>query len=354
MKVSPAVLVIALCWLIGCRRAPGSNTRGPVDEARAVTNGGSPPAGASPSRAPARRTRLVLASSGERGAKRALWSVSADGKTAEVPFPSAVLAETVGREGAGSDAALPSPDGARVAYVKGGARDGILEIRDLATGIAAVVAPKQPRSEILITGWHSSGRRLLYSIAPLDGPNGVLANPDASALDFFVHDVGTHTTEKVEMPCAFQAWLASGEFLVACHGSAELARVRGRDIVALPKHHERHAQASVAGNGTIVLVVEDGDRGNRLTRVIALDPLHFAETAISTPGTFGEYQFPKASPTGRVAYTHHVPIGGGRYRIDLLVARSTIAQDISDYEWIDDDAVAVMRPGQAPTVVGVR
>jgi hypothetical protein len=294
--------------------------------------------------------RIVITSFGESGSKHAVWSVSADGTTAQVPFPESGLTTTLGRLGAGSDGPLPSPDGKRVAYVEGGADDGTLVVRDIDAGVSTVVAAKKDRSELLITAWSSNGKRLLYSVAPLDGANGTIAQPDSSVLYFFVHDLDAHSTESVEMPCEFQAWLASGEFLVACEASTVLARVRGKSMVRLPKNHERYSQVSVGDNGTIAFVADDAG----VSRVIAMDPSSFGERVVSADGKFGQYQFPKASPSGKhVAYAHLVPIGGGRRRMDVIVDRGSIARDVSDYAWIDDEGIAVSRDDQAPTVVRV-
>jgi hypothetical protein len=121
-------------------------------------------------------------------------------------------------------------------------------------------------------------------------------------------------------------------------------------VVDLPKRHERYAQASVGEGGTITVVASDGEE--RVGRVVAIDPGDFTEKAVSADGGFAEYQFPRASPTGkRTAYEHHVRIGGGRVRMDVMVDRDTIASDAVDFAWIDDDALAVMRAGQPPVVV---
>jgi len=109
----------------------------------------------------------------------------------------------------------------------------------------------------------------------------------------------------------------------------------------------------VGENGTITFIADDS--GGRVSRVISMDPVTFTERVVSADGEYGEYQFPKASPSGKhVAYLHSVPIGGGRRRTDIWVDRESIAREASEFEWIDDTTLAVMRQDQSPVVERVQ
>src|SRR5687768_9230457 len=198
----PAIPLIAVV-LAGCRAAPASS------EPRTVTVANAPSSTlAAVEPAPlAARTRIVVTRDRPNDA---IWSVSADGKTRRLDWPDGAVF-TTGRAGAGSDAPMASPDGKRVAYVRDGARKGPVVVRHLeSTTTTTIEAP--PRSELLVTDWSTDGRRLLFSAAPLDGPNGVIANPDGSDLRFFVHDVAANRTTPISVPdrCEYQAWLPSG------------------------------------------------------------------------------------------------------------------------------------------------
>jgi hypothetical protein len=282
--------------------------------------------------------------------ERRLWTVSADGKTAPIELRNVELKYTLGRLGAGTDAPLPSPDGKHVAYVDGDPRQGKIVIRALDDG-STIPIPKRPRSELYITAWSTNGQKLLYAVAPLDGPRGAIALPDASDLFFFVYDINKHTNDKIAVPCQFEAWLPTEEVLVTCDST--LVRVRNGMKTPLPKHHDHCNQASAGESGTITCVASD--EGGKAEHVIAFEPDTFAERVVSDRGKYADFQFPKASPSGtHVAYAFRVPLGGGRYREDLIIDRKTLAEDVIDYEWIDDDTIAIMREKKPPSVVKVR
>jgi hypothetical protein len=350
--MSPRSCVIAGfffgAFCIDCRQPPNHV---PHVQPQVVSVASSPRADAAtpapPTKAPA-RSRIVVVRAGDTG--RRLWSVAADGKASPIELRGVELKYTLGRLGAGTDAPLPSPDGKSVAYVDGDPRQGKIMIRSLVDE-SAVAVPRKPRHELYITAWSGSGQKLLYASAPLDGPKGVIAMPDASDLFFFVYDLAKHTSEKIAVPCEFAAWLPAEEVLVVCDST--LVRVRNNTKTSLPKHHESYHQASVGENGTIACVVND--EGTKLEQVIAIEPGTFTERVVSDRGKFADFQFPKPSPSGtHVAYTYRAPLGGGRYRQDLVIDRKTFTEDMDDYEWIDDDTIAVLKASQPPSVVKLR
>lgn len=275
--------------------------------------------------------------------KESMWSVTADGKTRRLDWPEGAV-DTTGRAGAGSDAPIASPDGKRVAYVRDGARKGPVVVRHLDSATSTNVdAPA--RSELLVTDWSPDGRRLLFSVAPLDGPNGVIANPDGSDLRFFVHDVVANRTTPISIPdrCEYQAWLASGELLVTCESGTVLGRARGTTFERIARGHARFTQAHVGENGAIAVIADDA--------VLLLAAGTNAER-IGPSGSFADYQFPKPSPSGRrVGYAHHIQTGGGHVRVDLEVDGKKVAGDIYDFEWLDEGSLVVLRTNEGPSVV---
>jgi hypothetical protein len=332
--------------LIGAALAcAGCKPAAQVNEARTVNVASAPPASApapvEPAPASARRRIVVTRDR----ARDALWSVSTDGKTTRLDWPVGAV-DTTGRAGAGGDAPIASRDGKRVAYVRDGARKGPVVVRNLESATSLDVdAPA--RSELLVTDWSADGRRLLFTVAPLDGPNGVIANPDGSDLRFFVYDVIAQRARAVRIPerCEYQAWLPSGDLLVTCAGGSVLARAHGDALARIAMGHTRFSQAHVGENGAIA-VIADG-------AVLLLAPGTYAER-VGPNGGFADYQFPKPSPSGRrVGYTHHVPTGGGNVRVDLEIDGKKVADDVYDFEWLDEGAVVVLRTNADPSVVRI-
>lgn len=333
----PFVPLIA-ATLAGCRATPPANEPRTIAVAEAPAS--APAAPASGEHA-APRSRIVITRD---HSDDAVWSVSADGKTKRLPWPEGA-SFTTGRAGAGSDAPLASPDGKRIAYVRGGARKGPVVVRHVESATSAdVEAP--PRSELLVTDWSSDGRRLLFSAAPLDGPNGVIANPDGGDLRFFVHDVASSRTDAIAIPkgCEYQAWLPSGELVVTCENGSVLARTRGRVVEPIAKGHSRFSQAHVGENGAVAVIADDG--------VLLLSAGDYAERR-GPRGAFADYQFPKPSPSGRrVAYTHHVRLNApSRVRVDLEVDGRAVASDVYDFEWLDEATLVVLRSKADPSIV---
>lgn len=326
--------------LAACAAKPAKN------EARTIAISPAP----SPSSAPvvpegrsAPRSRVVITRDTREGERDAIWSVSADGKVERLEWPDGA-SSTMARAVAGSDAPLASPDGKRLAYVRGGARSGPVVVRHLDSA-TSVDVETPARSEVLVTDWSSDGRRLLFSVAPLDGPNGAIANPDGSDLRFFVHDVARNHTDAITIPdgCDYQGWLPSGELLVTCEIGAVLARARGAVTVPIAKGHARYSQAHVGENGAVA-VIADG-------AVLLLAAGTYAQR-IGPRGRFADYQLPKPSPSGRrVAYTRHERIGGGRVRADLEVDGREVEGDIYDFEWLDEGTLVVLRSKADPSVV---
>jgi hypothetical protein len=331
----PAIPLIVAA-LAGCRSTPASSEPQTVvvGAPSAVTL---PPADPAPREA---RSRVVVT----RGlSKDGMWSASSDGKTRRLEWPAGAV-YTTGRAGAGTDAPTPSPDGKRVAYVRGGAQKGPIVVRDLDRATSTTI-DSPPRSEVYVTDWSSDGRRLLYAVTPLDGPNGAIANPDGSELRFFVHDVVAQKTEKISVPerCEYQAWLPSGELVVTCEAGSILARVRGDVIERIASGHARFGQAHAGPNGAIAVIADDG--------VLLLAPRTYAER-VGPRGSFADFQFPKPSPSGRrVGYTHHIGIGGGHVRVDLEVDGKKVADDVYDFEWLDEGTLVALHTNADPSVV---
>lgn len=335
----PALPLIAgALALAGCRPTPAQT------EPRTVVVGTAPsapvaPVATEPSAASA-RSRVVITRDRPHGA---LWSVSADGKATRLDWPSSAV-DTTGRAGAGGDAPIASPDGKRVAYVRDGARKGPVVVRNLDS--ATMLDVDSPaRSEILVTDWSADGRRLLFTAAPLDGPNGVIASPDGGDLRFFVYDVIAQRAHGVRIPerCEYQAWLPSDDLLVTCASGAVLARAHGDKLERIAKGHSRFSQAHVGESGAIA-VIADG-------AVLLLTAGTYAER-VGPKGGFADYQFPKPSPSGRrVGYTHHIATGGGNVRVDLEVDGKKVADDVYDFEWLDEGAVVVLKTNADPAVV---
>lgn len=286
------------------------------------------------------RTRVVVSTA----AKNGMWSVSSDGKTTRLAWPEGA-AYTTGRSGAGTDAPLASPDGKRVAFVRGGARKGPVVVQPLVDSAASVSVDAPARSEVLLADWSPDGRRLLFSVAPLDGPNGVIANPDGSDLRFFAHDLSAQRTVPIDMPdrCEYLAWLPSGELLVSCENGSVLGRARGNVVERIAPGHQRFSQARVGENGAVALIADDA--------VVVLAAGTYAE-GIGPRGAFAEYQFPKPSPSGRrVGYAHHTRIGGGHVRVDIDVDGKTVADHAYEFEWLDEGTLVVLRENADPSVV---
>ena len=332
-RLPPLPLILAVL-AVGCRATPNAN------EPRTVVVGGAPsaaPVAAVEPTPSTPRSRIVITRDRPHGA---LWSISADGKATRLEWPSNAV-DTTGRAGAGRDAPIASPDGKRVAYVRDGARKGPVVVRSIDGATSAnVEAPA--RHELLVTDWSTDGRRLLFTAAPLDGPNGVIANPDGGVLRFFVYDVVTQRARPVVVPeeCEYQAWLPSGELLVTCGTTLARANERGLETIL---ENRRFSQAHVGESGAVA-VIADG-------AVLLLAAGTF-EVRSGPKGGFADYQFPKPSPSGRrVGYTHHVVLGGGNVRVHLEVDGKKVADDVYDFEWLDDGAVIVLRTMADPAVV---
>ena len=332
----PALALIAVL-VAGCAAHATKN------DPQTVVVGKTAPTTPLPALAPpsAPRTKVVVTRD---ASNDAMWSVSADGKVKRLEWPDGAVNST-GRAGAGSDAPLASPDGKRVAYVRGGARKGPVVVRTLDPAASATVeAP--PRSELLVTSWSADGRRLLFTAAPIDGPNGVDANPDGSDLLFFVYDVVAQRTTPMRVPdgCEYQAWLPSGEVLVTCENGKVLGRARGSQFERIAAKHQGFTQAHVGENGAVALVADNA--------ILLLAAGSYAER-IGPSGAFADYQFPKPSPSGRrVGYAHHVRSGNsGHVRIDLEVDGKKVADDVYDFEWLDEGTLVVLKTNAAPSVV---
>lgn len=287
------------------------------------------------------RTRVVVT----RDQPGALWSVSTDGKTKRLDWPEGAV-YTTGRAGAGSDAPIASLDGKRVAYVRDGARKGPIVIRDLERATSTTVRIPVPRSEVLLADWSPDGRRILYSFAFLDGPNGAIANPDGSELRFAFYDVVSQRMQPILVPdrCEYQAWLPDGAVLVTCENGSVLGLARGSDFERIASKHQRFTQAHVGENGSIAVIADDG--------VLLLAAGSYAER-VGPSGAYADYQFPKPSPSGRrVGYAHHVrSSNSGRVRVDLEVDGKKVAEEAYDFEWLDEGTLVVLKTNAAPSVV---
>lgn len=228
-----------------------------------------------------------------------------------------------------------------MAYVRDGARKGPVVVRSI-DGATSTDVDAPARHELLVTDWSTDGRRLLFTAAPLDGPNGVIADPDGSALRFFVYDVATQRARPVVVPreCQYQAWLPSGELLVTCGSTLARVTERGRETIL---QNRRFSQAHVGESGAVAIIADGA--------VLLLAAGTF-KARVGPKGGFADYQFPKPSPSGRrVGYTHHVATGGGNVRVDLEVDGKKVADDVYDFEWLDESAVVVLRTNADPAVV---
>lgn len=335
-RLPPLPLTLIALTVAGCHPTPSAGEPRTVTVGRATSTSALP---AEPApRAP--RERIIVTRDRPHDA---IWSVSADGKAKRLEWPQGAVFTTE-RAGAGSDAPMASPDGKRIAYVRDGARKGPVVVRHLDSSTSTTV-DVPARSEVLVTDWSTDGRRLLFTAAPLDGPNGVIANPDGSDLVFFVHDVAAQRTERIAVPdrCDYQAWLPSGELLVRCEAGSILGRARGNAFERIAPKYQRFGQAHVGESGAIAIIADGA--------VLLLASGTYAER-VGPSGSFADYQFPKPSPSGRrVGYTHHVPIGGGLVRTDLEIDGKKVADDVYDFEWLDEGTLVVLKTKADPSVV---
>jgi Tol biopolymer transport system component len=201
--------------------------------------------------------------------------------------------------------------------------------------------------DVTIIAWSADGQKLAFHVGESQG----IETEDGADLEVpkvnygnFVFD-GKQAT-KIELPAEVIAWLPDGSFLLSEAGQAQPATTRllhweigqAAAPVALPAGHYGQVQV---GRGWRYAVASVASAIGKDSRIVRWDLKKAIPEAVTTSGGWAEYQWPRLSPDEQqVAFLR----GPELWVRDHNVLRP--AQQLVNYDWIDDQTLVVETPGE--------
>ncbi len=265
----------------------------------------------------------------------------------------------VGAMGRGIAGPVLSPDGRWVAFT----RDRNLVLLDLAQGsetratqLASDTTAHLAYS-VYITSWAPDSRRLLYCVFLTRGHVHVVPS---SASGFFIYDVLSGVSERIQPPGVFECWLRNDEFVVSGEISDDLTSafvVSGRDLFLWSSHDptDAHrltvccdsnrvfcfAQVAAAPDGSeIAFCYKPVPHSTQIARLDVTVGEIFPVTEVASGA---RYQWPAYSPSGqRLAFVAY-GVGVSVLQVDgRPIAECAGSLGPDRFAWISDRALAVI------------
>lgn len=269
---------------------------------------------------PAAGPRAVLVGVARPRSQLALSLLGAPGAPAR-PLRIQCDAQTSAAVGVGSGDPTLSPDGAWVAYTRG----GLPYARRVAGGRELAVMPPGRRvgAEVSFTGWSPDGARLLFHLhgaARMEGPEPVLPAPEG----FYALELAT--ARRAPAPAAVRAcegWLDATSLLVLREGGAEpAALVRAPLDGAAPVVLSALPAGSVSAvdhrGGWVTFLVGTAARTPGDSRVEVRRADGTGAREVSPRASWATYQHPRLSPDG--AWVVYEQATGRHVGTDLQIA----------------------------------